>query len=204
MKLANVLLAAVLLVAANAAHADGPSYIGVGIGHASLNRGSLSLAGGQQGGIDGTQTAKTLFLGYDLSDIFSIEGAYHDYGAPTAFYQNTSGSCAPGQPPFACSGIHYCPDNATRFSCPSLQGYSAVMVARYEVAPQLYLAVLAGEMAWKAGDPGKVLLKEDQGEVFLYGLRVMKKLDYGFSVDVTYERSQFTTEETRIGLRYSF
>jgi hypothetical protein len=167
---------------------DMPAYAGVGVGHVSVDYGVISLGGAEGGGINGTGTAESLFGGYFFTDNFGAELAYHDYGSPTAFDQ--SGFT-----------VTECPVN---FSCPKVTGVSAEALGKLELVPQLDGILRVGLLEWNVGSPGSTLLQKTSGSTFIYGVGVRKYFDYGVSLDITYERSNFTTEETRIGLTYSF
>ena len=167
----------------------GPYYVEAALGHTSLNRGSPTLTGGSSGGIDGNGTSETLIGGYEIDDNFAVELGYHDYGSPGAFSQ--SGGLA----------AQTCPQS---FSCPHVNGLSAEFIGRYELVPQLDGELRAGVLDWHVGAPGSALLSNTSGNAFLYGLGVRRRFDYGLSLVITYERSSFTTEETRIGLSYAF
>ncbi len=183
-----------LLAAASAVQADDdasstPSYIGLGVGHASVDRGSIAVGGADGGYINGTSTAESLFGGYFFTDNFGAELAYHDYGTPTAYQQ---------------TGITLFKCPATGFSCPKVSGVSAEALGKLELVPQLDGILRVGLLEWNVGSPGGALLGKTSGSAFIYGVGVRKYFDYGISLDITYERSNFTTEETRIGLTYSF
>ncbi len=189
MKRLAVLLAFASL-SAGAAHADDatPFYVSAGVGHVSVDKGSISLSGGSGGGINGTDTAVSLSGGYQFDPHFGIELGYHDYGTPTAFSQTG----------FI---LAECPAS---FSCPKVSGITAEVLGRMELVPDLDGILRAGVLAWNIGSPGLSFLKDTSGNAFIYGIGVQHHFDYGLSVDVTYERSNFTTEETRIGLSYAF
>jgi hypothetical protein len=165
-----------------------PYYVGLGLGHVSVDKGSLSLTGGQNGYINGTGTAIDLFGGYEFDEHFGVELGYHDYGNPTATRQSG----------FA---LTQCPMS---FSCPKVSGITLEGLGRMELVPDLEGILRLGVLAWNVGSPGSTVLPETSGNAFIYGIGVRHRFDYGLSVDVTYERSNFTTEETRIGLSYSF
>jgi len=173
-----------------AAHADdaAPYYVGVGIGHVSVDRGSLSLSGTQNGYINGTDTAESIFAGYEFDQNFGIEVGYHDYGKPTATRQ--SGFT-----------LTQCP---VSFSCPKVGGVTVEGLGRMELVPDLEGILRLGVLSWNVGSPGRSFLSETSGTAFIYGLGVRHHFDYGLSLDITYERSNVTTEETRVGLSYSF
>ncbi len=187
------LFSAAFLLATGAAWADddedNPFYVAAGIGHVSVDRGSLSNTLGNTGGINGTGTADTLSGGYRFNDYLEAELGYHDYGSPTAFIE--SGAL-----------IETCP--LAGFSCPHVTGYSLQIAGRYNLVPDLDGEILAGVLDWHVGSPGAMLIGNTQGAAFVYGVRVTHAFGYGLSLDISYEHSQFTTEETRIGLRYSF
>lgn len=181
--------AGLLLLASFAAHADDASfYVGAGIGHVSVSRGSLSLSGGNQSGIDGGGTAASLALGGWFPDNLGVELAYHDYGHPAAFQQ--SGLTAVN-----------CP---ATFSCPKLSGISAEGLVRLELVPQLDGVLRAGLLQWQVGSPGGMLLGKSSGSAFIYGIGVTRHFDYAVNLDIIYEHSSFSTGETHIGLSYSF
>ncbi|HEY4126461.1 MAG TPA: outer membrane beta-barrel protein [Gammaproteobacteria bacterium] len=165
-----------------------PAYVGVGLGHASVDRGSVALSGADSGGINGTSTSRSLFGGYYFTDNFGAELGYHDYGSPTAFTQ-------------AGFVVLECPAS---FSCPKISGETAEVLGKMELVPQLDGILRAGLLEWNVGSPGGTLLGKTSGSAFIYGVGVRYRLSYGLSFDATYERSSFTTEETRIGLSYSF
>jgi len=186
------LLLTVLSLSVSSARADegstAPFYVGTGIGHVSVDRGSVSLSGANSGGINGTGTALSLLGGYYFTDNFGVELGYHDYGKPTAFLQ---------------SGITVteCPAS---FSCPQISGVSAMLLGKLELVPQVDGILRVGVLEWNVGSPGSSLLTKTSGNAFIYGVGARRRLDYGLSIEITYERSNFTTEETRIGVSYSF
>lgn len=165
-----------------------PFYVAAGIGHVSVDRGSLAPAASGNGGISGTGTAVTLGGGYEISDYLAAELGYHDYGSPEAFRQNGIGA-------------QVCPQY---FSCPHVNGLSAELLGRYELVPDLDGELRAGVLDWHVGSPGSAFLQNTSGAAFIYGLGVRRRFDYGLSLLITYERSTLTTEETRIGISYSF
>jgi hypothetical protein len=199
-----VAVSALLLFAAQVRSDDNPFYLEAGIGHASVSRGAPSANQGVGGGIDGTTTSKTLVAGYIVNSNFAIEIGYHDFGNPASFYITNVGiTCAIGAPPFACNG-GACPDSAKQFPCPHITGLSGEAVGRYWWNDKLTLEAFAGLMRWSGGYPTKLLLNSDSGGVVLLGLRASYMFNDSFGFDITYEHSQFTTEETSIALRYAF
>jgi hypothetical protein len=196
---------ALLLCTAPASSDANPFYLEAGIGHASVSRGTPAANQVVGGGIDGTTTSKTLLAGYIVNSNFAVEIGYHDFGEPAAFYVNrTAVICGPGQAPFTCSGGGVCPDSAKQFPCPHITGLSGEAVGRYGWNDRLTLEAFAGLMRWSGGYPTKVLLNSDSGGVVLLGLRANYMFNDDFGFDITYEHSQFTTEETSLALRYSF
>jgi hypothetical protein len=173
---------------AQADNDSSPFYVAAGIGHVSVDRGSLSLGAGNNGGISGTGTAVTLSSGYEINDYFAAELGYHDYGSPTAFSQ-------------AGGLTQACPQN---FPCPHVNGFSAELLGHYELVPDLDGELRVGALDWHVGSPGNAFLQNTSGAAFIYGLGIRRRLDYGLSLLITYERSTLTTEETRIGISYSF
>jgi Outer membrane protein beta-barrel domain len=186
------LFALALLAASACARADdgpdAPFYVGVGVGHVSLNHDGRSLTPTNAGGIDGTGTAESVSGGYWLTDYLAVELGYHDYGTPTAF--NQSGTL-----------LQFCPQT---FSCPKVTGLTGELVGRYQLVPDLYGELLVGGLDWHVGSPGSAFLTKTTGTDLVYGLRVSHSFGNGWNADVTYERSQFITEETRLGVSYSF
>jgi len=177
-----------LACALSPAQADddpGPFYVAAGIGHVSINRGSPSLTVGSNGGIIATGTAVTLIGGYEIDDHLAAELGYHDYGKPAAFSQAGD----------------LCPQS---FPCPHVSGFSAELLGRYELVPNLDGELRAGVLDWHVGSPGSAFLQNTSGNAFIYGLGVRRRFDYGLSLLITYERSTLTTEETRLGISYSF
>jgi opacity protein-like surface antigen len=182
------LLAASIAVWADDDTSDTPAYVGVGVGHVSVDRGAISVTGAESGGINGTATAKSLLGGYFFTDNFGVELGYHDYGSPTAFQQSDF-------------FVEECP---LIFSCPKVSGLTAEALGKVELVPQLDGILRAGILEWNVGSPGGTLLQKTSGSAFIYGVGIRYRLDYGVDIDATYERSTFTTEETRIGISYSF
>jgi OOP family OmpA-OmpF porin len=186
------LLLPLLSLVTGSAHADDgadrPFYAGTAVGHASLDRGSLSLSGANGGGINGTDTALTLFGGYEFDPHFGVEVGYHDYGTPAAFQQTGF-------------SVNECPAS---FSCPAITGLTAELLGRIELVPDLDGVLRLGVLAWHVGSPGSALLRDTSGNAFIYGLGVRRHFGDGWSFDITYEHSNFTTEETRLGVSYSF
>lgn len=165
-----------------------PFYVEADFGHVSVDRGSISLTSAQSGGINGTGSAVSLLGGYFFTDYIGVELAYHDYGSPTAFLQ---------------SGLNVteCP---TSFSCPKITALTAELLGKIEVVPQLDGILRAGLQDWNVGSPGQNLLSKTSGQAFIYGVGVRRRFDNGLNFVATYERSSFTTEETRIGVSFSF
>ena len=172
------------------AHADDGTgfYVQTGIGHVSLSHGSLSLTPSFGGSIDGTGTAWSVTGGYGVNKYLAVEFGYHDYGKPTAFLQ--TGASA-----------QTCPQD---FACPHFTGYTLEAVGRYEFVPGVFFEPLAGALLWQGGSTSKALLGKDSGSEFIFGLRVNHPLNDNWSVGVAYEHSGFTTEESRLELRYTF
>ena len=193
MRCVLLMLSAVGLVfSVDAARADDdsttPFYVGAGIGHVSVDRGSVSLSGANSGYINGTGTAVSVLGGYYITDNFGVELGYHDYGKPTAYFQS-------GITPIRCGAS---------FSCPQVSGVTAILLGKVELVPQVDGILRLGLLEWNVGSPGSTLLNKTSGNAFIYGVGVRRRFDYGFNLDITYERSNFTTEETRIGISYSF
>lgn len=186
------IFALALLATAAGARADDsldtPFYVGAGIGHVSLNHGSLSLTPTNSGGIDGTGTAESVGAGYWFTDYAAVELGYHDYGNPEAFKQGGT-------------QVQFCPQ---AFSCPHANGFTVELVGRYQMVPDLYGELLVGGLDWHVGPPASSFLAKTAGTDLIYGLRVSHSFGNGWNADVTYERSQFITEETRLGVSYSF
>lgn len=186
----GILLFWSVVMAARADDDLSPFYVAAGIGHVSVDRGSPSPVASSVGGISGTGTALTLSGGYEINDYLSAELGYHDYGRPAAFGQTDISGHA-----------QVCPQN---FSCPHVNGFSAELLGRYELVPNLDGELRAGVLDWHVGSPGNAFLQNTSGAAFIYGLGVRRRFDYGLSLLITYERSTLTTEETRIGISYSF
>ena len=191
----NILLLAAALASsllATAVQADEtsdiPFYIGLGLGHVSVNRGSISTVGSNGGYIDGGGTSWSVVGGYYFTDNFGVELGYHDYGKPTAHQQ---------------SGVtlHDCPQY---FSCPNLSAGTAELLGKLELVPQLDGILRLGLEEWNVGSPGATLIGKTSGSALVYGVGVSRHLDYNLNLDITYEHSSFTTGETRIGVSYSF
>src|SRR5882724_7552212 len=182
------LLFIVMSLPMGAARADDasttPFYVGAGIGHVSVDRGSVALGGANGGYINGTGTAVSVLGGYYFTDNFGVELGYHGYGKPTAYLQ--SGAI-----------LTRC---GTGFSCPQVSGVSAMLLGKMELVPQVDGIVRFGILEWNVGSPGSTLIDKTSGSAFIYGVGLRRRFDYGFNVDITYERSNFTTEETRIGI----
>ena len=177
------------------AHADDevpslPAYVEADIGHASLDRSGVSPTPAQTSGISGTTTTGTLLGGYFLTDNFGAELGYHDFGDSGAFVRTGPTGVA-------------CPTAA--FTCPKVTGVSASLLGKIEVVPNLDGILRLGVLSWNVGASGPVtLLDKTSGQAFLYGIGVRRRFEGGWGLVITYERSSFTTEETRIGLSYSF
>ena len=167
---------------------DPPFYVGLDLGHVSVSRGRISTAGANSGYIDGGGTSWSVSGGYYFTDNLGVELGYHDYGKPTAHQQ---------------SGVtlHDCP---TYFSCPQLSAGTAELLGKLELVPQLDGVLRLGLQEWDVGSPGDTLLGKTSGSAFVYGIGVSRHFDYNLNLEITYEHSSFTTEETRIGFSYSF
>lgn len=191
----NLLVMAVALAAslfASGARADDslttPFYVGLDLGHVSVNRGSISASGISSSGIDGSGSSWSLLGGYYFTDNFGVELGYHDYGKPAAFEQ--SGLV-----------VQECP---VSFSCPQVSAGTAEFLGKLELVPQLDGILRLGLQEWNVGSPGSQLLGKTSGSAFIYGIGVSHHFDYNLNLDITYEHSSFTTGETRIGISYSF
>ena len=187
-KLSLAFLVWAFLATSATARADTPFYVEAGIGHVSVDTDSFSLTPSNSSFVSGTDTAVSLIGGWRLDDMFGVELGYHDYGSPTAYTQS-------GTSPTSCP---------QSFSCPHVSGITAELVARRELVPDLDGELLLGVLDWRVSTSGSLHLAKSTGNDFIYGLRVMHSFDNGWSAGVIYERSNFTTEETRFGVRYSF
>lgn len=190
-----VLVCLAMLVATPAAWADDarstaemPFYVGLDLGHASLSRGSISTSGAQSNGIDGSGSSWSVLGGYYFTDNVGVELGYHDYGKPGAFRQTGF-------------NLQNCPAD---FSCPQVSAVTAEFLGKLEVVPMLDGVLRLGLQEWNVGSPGGQLLDKTSGSAFIYGVGVSRHFDYSLNLDITYERSSFTTGETRIGVSYSF
>ena len=187
------LMACLCFSAATYANDDSgtPFYLEAGVGQESVHYNSYSLDAVNQGVISGTGTALSLIGGSAINANFAIEVGYHDYGSPSAGRQT-------GQ------SVSQCP---MAFSCPHISALTAEAVGRFTILPDLTGEVLGGLQAWNIGSPGSSVIGKSSGDSFIYGLRIRHDLHdqfEGWSVDVTYEYSNFSTSETRVGLRYTF
>lgn len=170
---------------------DMPFYLEAGVGQESVHYNSYSQDSVNQGVISGTGTALSLVGGSTINANFAIEVGYHDYGSPTAGRQ-------------AGQSLSQCP---MAFSCPHISALTAEAVGRFTILPDLTGEVLGGLQAWNIGSPGSTVVGKSSGDSFIYGVRIRHDLHdqfEGWSVDVTYEYSNFSTSETRVGLRYTF
>ena len=187
-------LPALLLCFGTAAYADDSDtsfYLEAGVGQESVDHNSYSQSAVNQGVVSGTGTALSLVGGTGLNPHLAIELGYHDYGQPTTGRQS-------GQ------SVTLCPQ---AFACPRISAVTAEAVGRFEILPDLKGEVLGGLQAWNIGNAGSSLFDKTSGDSFIYGVRIRHDLHdrfEGWSVDVTYEYSAFSTSETRIGLRYTF
>lgn len=187
-----VLFCLATLAAAGAVHAadttTGPAYIGLDLGHVSMSRGSISATAAAATGINGSGTSWSLLGGYYFTDNFGAELGYHDYGKPGGFIQ--SGAF-----------LRNCPKD---FSCPQVSAVTGELLGKIELVPMLDGILRLGVQEWNVGSPGGQLLDKTNGSAFIYGIGVRRRFDYCLNLDITYERSNFTTEDTRIGVSYSF
>lgn len=187
-------LPALLLFFGPAAYADGPDtnfYLEAGVGQESVNHNNYSLNAVNQGVISGNATALSLVAGTGLNPNFAIEVGYHDYGQPTTGRQSGL-------------SVSSCPQT---FACPRISAVTVEAVGRFEILPDLTGEVVGGLQAWNISNAASSLFDKTSGESFIYGVRVrhdLHELFEGWSVDVTYEYSTFSTAEARIGLRYTF
>lgn len=166
-------------------------YLEAGVGQESVNHNSYSQNAVNQGVISGNATALSLVAGTGLNPNFAIELGYHDYGRPTTGQQSGL-------------SVSLCPK---AFACPRISAVTAEAVGRFEILPDLTGEVLGGVQAWNISNSGGTLFDKTSGDSFIYGVRVRHDLHdqfEGWSVDVTYEYSAFSTSEARIGLRYTF
>ena len=194
MKKPLALAALLSLGAAQTALADdaGPNfYLEAGVGQGSVRYNSYSQNAVNQGVIDGTTTALSLVAGGGLNEHFAVEFGYHDYGSPTTARQTGL-------------AVSQCPQ---AFSCPHISAVTLEAVGRFPIVTDLTGEVLGGAQAWNIGSPGNTVIGKTSGASFIYGLRVRHDFHdqyEGWSADVTYEYSNFSTSEVRIGLRYTF
>lgn len=186
----------ILLCFSAAACADDDSdslfYVEAGVGHVSANYNSLSEGAVNQGVINGVGTAEYLLGGFVINPNFALELGYHDYGSPAGIVQN---------------GVDVTSTCPMDFSCPHITGITAEAVGRYEILPDLTGEVLGGLLSWHAGAPAGTFIGKTTGTSLVYGVRLRKDLHdvmEGWSADVTYEHSAFSTDEVRLGLRYNF
>ena len=194
MKMLMAFAALLTLCAGNAAHADDASttfYLEAGVGQDSVHYNSYSQSAANQGVVSGTGTALSLIAGTGLNPNFAIEVGYHDYGNPTTSQQTGL-------------SVTSCPQ---AFTCPRISAVTAEAVGRFEILTDLTGEVLGGVQAWNIGSPGGTVIGKTSGDSFIYGLRLRHDFHdqyEGWSADVTYEYSNFSTSEVRIGLRYTF
>lgn len=170
------------------------SYLEAAVGEGTVNYGSLSQNAAPQGVIGGNTTTISLLGGYAFNPNFALELGYHDYGKPT-LSQQTSGVNGP---------LNSCPGS---FSCPHVTGITFEAVGRFEIVTDLYGEVSGGVQNWHAGDPAAAYIGKSNGDSAVYGLGVRHDFHdqlEGWSFTIRYEYSEFSTSETRIGLRYSF
>ena len=169
---------------------DTAGYVETDLGHASLDRNGISTGPSQFSGISGTTTSGSLLGGYFFTDNLGAELGYHDFGNSGAFVRSGPTGIA-------------CPTGG--FTCPHVTGFSASLLGKVEVVPNLDGILRLGVLSWNVGSSGPItLLDKTSGQSFLYGIGVRRRFDGGWGLVITYERSSFTTEETRIGLSYSF
>src|SRR5690348_2709664 len=131
-------------------------YLETDLGHASLDRTGISGGPGQTSGISGTTVTGSLMGGYFFSDNFGAELGYHDFGNPGAFVKTGSTGIA-------------CPTGV--FTCPHVTGFSASLLGKMEVVPNLDAILRLGVLSWNVGSSGPVtLLDKTTGQSFLYGV----------------------------------
>lgn len=174
--------------------ADHPVYAEAAVGTGTVNYNTYSQNVVTQGVIGGNTTTATVLGGFAFNSYFAAELGYHDYGKPTLSQQNGGVGSSPPM----------CPHD---FSCPHVTGLTLEGVGRFEIITDLYGEVLAGLQVWRAGAPAETYIGKSSGNSAIYGLRVRHDFHdqwEGWSFDVTYEYSEFSTSETRIGLRYTF
>jgi len=166
-------------------------YVEAAVGEGTVNYNSLSQNAAPQGVIGGNVATMSLLGGYAFNPYFALELGYHDYGKPTLSQQ-------------AGGGLTSCPGS---FSCPHVTGITFEAVGRFEIITDLYGEVSGGLQNWHAGDPAATYIGKSNGNSAIYGLGVRHDFHdqfEGWSFTIRYEYSQFSTSETRIGLRYSF
>ena len=170
------------------------AYVEAAAGEGTVNYNSLTQSAAPQGVIGGNVTTVSLLGGYAFNPYFALELGYHDYGKPT-LSQQTSGVNGP---------LNSCPSS---FSCPHVTGITFEAVGRFEIITDLYGEISGGVQNWHAGDPTSTYIGKSNGYSAVYGLGVRHDFHdqfEGWSFTIRYEYSQFSTSETRIGLRYSF
>lgn len=187
-----------LFVVCVTAHADDGTwmhaYLEAAVGQGTVNYNSYTQNAAPQGVIGGNVTTVSLLGGYAFTPYFALELGYHDYGKPT-LSQQTAGINGP---------LISCPSN---FPCPHVTAFSLEAVGRFELVTDLYGEVFGGLQSWHAGDPAAAYIGSGHGNSAIYGLGVRHDFHdqfEGWSFTVRYEYSEFSTSETRIGLRYSF
>ncbi len=187
-------LALLLLGACGTAYADDQDttfYLEGSVGQVSVHYNSFSQNPSDQGVIDGTSTGLSLVAGSGLNDNLAIEVGYHDYGSPTTSQQTGL-------------AVSSCPK---AFACPHVSAFTVEAVGRFPIVTDLTGEVLGGFQLWNIGSPGSTVVGKSSGDSFVYGLRVRHAFHdqyEGWSADVTYEYSNFSTSEVRLGLRYTF
>lgn len=168
-------------------------YAEAALGEGTVNYGSFSQNSVTQSIIGGNTTTATVLGGFAFNEYFAMELGYHDYGRPTVS-QQTGG---PGSSVPMCSGS----------ACPHITGATLEGVGRFGIITDLYGEALAGVQFWHGGAPTESIVGKSSGISGVYGLRVRHDFHdqfEGWSFDVTYEYSTFSTAETRVGLGYTF
>ena len=180
------------------AHADDaaetPYYVEAAVGQGTVNYNSYNQNATPQGIIAGNITTFSLLGGFAVNSNLALELGYHDYGNPT-LNQQTSGINGP---------LNACPSS---FPCPHITAFSLEAIGRFEIVTDLYGEISGGLQGWRAGAPAATYIGKSKGYSAVYGLGVRHDFhdQYdGWSFTIRYEYSEFSTAETRIGLRYSF
>lgn len=174
----------ILLLLSNLAEAQGPFYI-----FGSLGNTSADIAFGGLNRVDDDDISYALGAGFVISEILSIEGAYHDFGS-----HNGETDCPPD---FACLIVPV----STKAD---LTGISLSLIGSVPVADRFEAYGKVGVVSWDTDFSGISSAFNTSGEDLLYGVGLRWSIEDRWRVSAEYSRVDLDLDTARIGLSYHF